>query len=278
MRGAMRLEQRGAAAAAATAATAASAAAVAAAHQAKLSRGLARGGGNNGGAVAEDEGASVASAPMSSRAGEALEELERAAEKAFAAGMGDWHLQPRRDSAPRFRERMLLGPLGPEALKARHGLSEEDCLRLYALLRRHCLGFQEDARSLVAQATAAAAAAAAAGGVVVVGGGGGSERLLATLWRGFAQLWDDATRVAFSSEVAAALAELEATHAALAEAHEELGAALDENEELRERCSDAVAANLERMLKWRALQARADSLEGEIFVLFRPLGSFWAAS
>ena len=85
-----------------------------------------------------------------------MRELARAAEKAFASGLGDWHLQPLNDADPKLWRRMLLGPLGPETLKTHHGLSEEACLGLYGLLQRHSAGFQsEAAAAAVADALAA---------------------------------------------------------------------------------------------------------------------------
>ena len=239
------------------------AAVVAAEHQRKLTQRLKARGLHGGGATDEADGgggagestttaaaAAATTAPTTtvtaSPAGAALEELARAAEKAFDAGMGDWHLQPRHDASERYHARLALGPLQPEVLKARHGLREEDCLRLYALLRAHCLGFQSEARAVVGRAAPA-----------------GRAQLLLAVWRGFSRLWDDAARCAFGGEVAAAVSELEATHAALGDALARLEAALEENGELRARCRDAVGANLERMLGWRTLQAKADSLEGE---------------
>lgn len=104
------------------------------------------------------------------------QDLARAAEKAMASGLGDWHLQPLQDTAPEFRERLLLGPLGPETLTNHHGLSEEQCLSLYGLLHRHTAGFQAEAAALAA-------------------GAARREQLLAGIWRAFAQLWDDTVAV-----------------------------------------------------------------------------------
>lgn len=70
-------------------------------------------------------------------------DLARSAEKALAAGVGDWHLQPLQDMSPSLQQRLLVGPLGPETLHVRHGLEEARILALYGLLSRHSTGFQE---------------------------------------------------------------------------------------------------------------------------------------
>ncbi|KIY95183.1 hypothetical protein MNEG_12779 [Monoraphidium neglectum] len=124
--------------------------------------------------------------------------------------MGDWHLQSIQDAAPWAQERLLLGPFGPEALTARHGLDERQCLALYGLLQRHTAGFQSEAAALVA-------------------GAAHREQLLAGLWRTFAQLWDDSVQAAFSGEVASAMAELQGTHEALLAAQDRLEDVLAEN-------------------------------------------------
>lgn len=100
----------------------------------------------------------------------------RAADKALASGLGDWHLQRVQDISPHFEQHVLLGALGPEALKHQHGLQEPQILHLYGLLHRHCTGFQQE----VAAALAGAAH---------------REQLLAAVWMAFAQLWDECTQV-----------------------------------------------------------------------------------
>lgn len=87
-------------------------------------------------------------------------------------------LQALQDAQPAFHQRLLLGPLGPETLANHHCLSEEGCLALYSLLHTHCGGFQAEAAALLDSQHVAH-----------------REQLLAALWRGFAQLWDDSVRV-----------------------------------------------------------------------------------
>jgi len=177
------------------------------------------------------------------QAGTAIKELARAAEKAFSTGLNDWHLQPLHDIAPIFQQRLLVGPIGPETLATHHGLSAETCLGLYGLLHRHTAGFQSEAARLVSGALH-------------------REQLLAGLWRAFAQLWDDTVQCSFEGEVASAVSELQLTYEALSDTQDSLDAALRENGALRARCNEFVRSNLENMLSFRALKAKADSLEG----------------
>jgi hypothetical protein len=64
------------------------------------------------------------------------------------------------------------------------------------------------------------------------------------------------------SEVGAAVKELQATYAALLAAQDALSAAQEENAALKGRCDEFVRRNLDHMLAWRGLKARADALEG----------------
>lgn len=105
-----------------------------------------------------------------------LQDLLRAAEKALASGLGDWHLQSIQDISPEFEQHVLMGALGPETLKHKHRLPEPQILHVYGLLHRHCTGFQQE----VATATA---------------GAEHREQLLAGIWTAFAQLWDECVQV-----------------------------------------------------------------------------------
>jgi hypothetical protein len=109
-----------------------------------------------------------------------LQELLRAAEKALASGLGDWHLQSIQDISPEFEQHVLMGALGPEALKHKHQLPEPQILHLYGLLHGHCTGFQQE----VQEATA---------------GAQHREQLLACIWTAFAQLWDECVQVSACS-------------------------------------------------------------------------------
>jgi hypothetical protein len=60
-----------------------------------------------------------------------VQDLFASAQKAFAAGMGDWDLQPLETVNPAVWGRTLLGALGPETLKVRHGMCERDIIKLY---------------------------------------------------------------------------------------------------------------------------------------------------
>ena len=100
----------------------------------------------------------------------------RAAEKALASGLGDWHLQTIQDISPHFEQHVLMGALGPEALKHKHRLPEPQILHIYGLLHRHCTGFQEEVQ-------------------VAVAGVEHREQLLASIWTAFAQLWDECVQV-----------------------------------------------------------------------------------
>lgn len=104
------------------------------------------------------------------------QDLLRGAEKALASGLGDWHLQALQDASPLFQSRLLLGPLGPETLNHKHRLDEGAILQLYGLLHRHAAGFQAEAAAALAGAQQ-------------------REALLASVWAGFAQLWDESAQV-----------------------------------------------------------------------------------
>lgn len=105
-----------------------------------------------------------------------MQDLVRAAEKALASGLGDWHLQSIQDVSPEFEQRVLMGALGPEALKHTHRLPEAQILHIYGLLHRHCTGFQQEVQAAVA-------------------GAEHREQLLACIWTAFAQLWDECVQV-----------------------------------------------------------------------------------
>jgi hypothetical protein len=105
-----------------------------------------------------------------------LQDLLRAAEKALASGLGDWHLQALQDISPQFQEHVLMGALGPETLKHKHKLPEQQILQLYGLLHRHSTGFQQEVQAALA-------------------GAAHTEQLLASIWTAFAQLWDECVQV-----------------------------------------------------------------------------------
>lgn len=173
-----------------------------------------------------------------------MQDLLRAAAKAVASGLGDWHLQALQDASPWAARRVLAGALGPEALRHTHGLDEAAMLRLYGLLHRHCAGFQDEARSLSAAATQPRA-------------------LLQAIWSAYAQLWDETAQAAFGGELLEMQHELDATHKRLIEAHDAEDALRAEAAAMRERMAELVRANLDHMLAWRTLKARADALDGE---------------
>jgi hypothetical protein len=102
--------------------------------------------------------------------------LLRAAEKALASGLGDWHLQALQDISPQFQEHVLMGALGPETLKHKHKLPEQQILQLYGLLHRHSTGFQQEVQAALA-------------------GAAHTEQLLASIWTAYAQLWDECVQV-----------------------------------------------------------------------------------
>lgn len=106
----------------------------------------------------------------------ALQDLLRAAQKALASGLGDWHLQVLQDISPLFQEHVLMGALGPETLKHKHRLPEQQILQLYGLVHRHCTGFQQEVQAALA-------------------GAAHTEQLLASIWTAFAQLWDECVQV-----------------------------------------------------------------------------------
>lgn len=114
--------------------------------------------------------------PCALRAGSAMQDLLRAAEKALASGMGDWHLQALQDISPKFQQHVLMGSLGPETLKHKHQLQEEQMLQLYALLHKYSTGFQLAVQQVLAGAQHV-------------------EQLLASVWIAFAQLWDECVQV-----------------------------------------------------------------------------------
>lgn len=172
-----------------------------------------------------------------------IHDLVRAAEKTLAAGVGDWHLQALQDISPEFERRVLMGPLGPEALLHTHALHEPQILQLYGLLHRHAAGFQREVAT-------------------VVQGAQHREQLLAAVWTCFAQLWDECCRVSFEGEVGAAIRELQETYQALLDAQDSLEEVRRENAELKQRGAEFVRTNLDHMLAWRALKAKADALEG----------------
>lgn len=64
----------------------------------------------------------AASAPLALPAGAAMQDLAASVQKAFASGLGDWHLQPLELAAPLYQQRLLLGALGPEQLHLHHGV------------------------------------------------------------------------------------------------------------------------------------------------------------
>lgn len=105
-----------------------------------------------------------------------LQDLLRAAEKALASGLGDWHLQSIQDISPEFEQHVLMGALGPETLKHKHKLPEPQILHIYGLLHRHCTGFQQEVQTAMA-------------------GCEHREQLLADIWTAFAQLWDECVQV-----------------------------------------------------------------------------------
>jgi hypothetical protein len=63
--------------------------------------------------------------------------------------------------------------------------------------------------------------------------------------------------------VLAAVDELQGTYATLLDTQDVLVAVQQENNALKQRCSEFVRANLDHMLAWRSLKAKADALEGE---------------
>jgi predicted nuclease with TOPRIM domain len=69
--------------------------------------------------------------------------------------------------------------------------------------------------------------------------------------------------MAFQGEVLATMHELEHTHATLLEVQGQLASVQQENAALVERCNEFVRANLDHMLAWRSLKAKADALESE---------------
>jgi hypothetical protein len=70
-------------------------------------------------------------------------------------------------------------------------------------------------------------------------------------------------QVSFQGEVLAAVDELQGTYATLLDTQDVLVAVQQENNALKQRCSEFVRANLDHMLAWRSLKAKADALEGE---------------
>ena len=118
-----------------------------------------------------------------------MQDLLRAAEKALASGLGDWHLQSIQDISPEFEQHVLMGALGPETLKHKHQLPEPQILHIYGLLRRHCTGFQEEV-------------------LAATGGAEHREQLLAHIWTAFSQLWDECVQVSSTARIHAAAAAL----------------------------------------------------------------------
>lgn len=57
--------------------------------------------------------------------------------------------------------------------------------------------------------------------------------------------------------------ELQGTYATLLDTQDVLVAVQQENSALKQRCSEFVRANLDHMLAWRSLKAKADALDGE---------------
>jgi len=53
--------------------------------------------------------------------GTVMRDLALAVQKAFASGLGDWHLQPLETASPAYQQRLLMGALGPEQLHLHHG-------------------------------------------------------------------------------------------------------------------------------------------------------------
>lgn len=69
-------------------------------------------------------------------------------------------------------------------------------------------------------------------------------------------------QVTFQGEVLAAIDELQSTYASLLDTQDALAAVQQENSALKDRCAEFVRTNLDHMLAWRALKAKADALEG----------------
>jgi hypothetical protein len=105
-----------------------------------------------------------------------MQDLEEASKKAIAAGMGDWDLQPLEQQSAGIRSRVFKGPLGPEVLKHEHGLSPDEILSLYRLMETCCSGFHRGVGDIVGRAK-------------------GAQRLLESVWRGYAQLWEEIMQV-----------------------------------------------------------------------------------
>lgn len=61
-----------------------------------------------------------------------------------------------------------------------------------------------------------------------------------------------------------AVTELQDTYQALLNTQDELDSTKEENRQLTQRCDEFVRANLDHMLAWRTLKAKADSLGGEL--------------
>lgn len=124
-----------------------------------------------------------------------LQDLLRAAEKALASGLGDWHLQSIQDISPEFQQHVLMGALGPEALKHKHRVPEPQILHIYGLLHRYCTGFQQEVEAAVA-------------------GAEHREQLLASIWTAFAQLWDECVQVSRRLRVENLLGSAQQAHSA----------------------------------------------------------------
>ncbi|KAL6759891.1 hypothetical protein V8C86DRAFT_3024605, partial [Haematococcus lacustris] len=178
-----------------------------------------------------------------------FEDLLEATCKSFAAGLGEAQLQAVGAWAhPGLQERLLAGPLGPEALKLRHGLREDAALRLYRTLYLYSLGF-------------------CAALLEPTEGAREREALLEKVFAVYAQLWDEALGISFPSELQSALRTKSEAVAALSELSQELESSRGECRQLQERLNQFVRGNIDHMLAWRMMQDKAATTEGEVAML-----------
>ncbi|GIL67239.1 hypothetical protein Vafri_20683 [Volvox africanus] len=194
-----------------------------------------------------------------------LADLSAALQKSIAAGMGEWDL--RADGTwchPEIQQRLLRGPLGPEALKNRYRMQERDIISLYRLLYSYSVGFFTDVEALLDIAVSDRNSGAAIGLKV---GTSLRQELLENVFRAYATLWDEALMIVFDSEMTSMLADKNAALKALDRGAVELEALKRDKQELQTRLEDFMKQNVDNMLASRHLQQATTRLEGEIYTL-----------
>jgi len=179
-----------------------------------------------------------------------LVDLIEATRKSFAAGMGEWDLQAVEWGHPEFKQRLLKGPLGPEALKARYGLKEPEQLKLYRVLYSYTVGFCDAVDEPTAHAHH-------------------REELLELVFKVYMQLWEEALGVAFSAEVANTFNTKNSALATVSDLQAQLQEAQAENSQLQAQLAQFTKGSINSMLAQRMDTDRARTTEGEVHMLAR---------